>query len=115
MKINFIPILFFLFCLTTFSFSQSQQPRTVNMDIDKAIVFENYVKQGYGSPKIYLELANHYYFNNNYQKAKYWFEKLFTTKTVTDKQLLFRYRQTLKALGLFASLNNKELETSGTN
>ena len=113
MKKKSIAPFLLLFCITTFSFSQSHHTSSVN--IDKTKVFENYVKQGYGSPKIYMELANHYYFNNNYKKAKYWFEKLNADKTITDKQLLFRYKQTLKALGLCTSLNNKELETSGTN
>jgi hypothetical protein len=72
----------------------------VNRDIDLVPVFERVVEDGYGTVFIYKELANGYYFRNNFGKAKYWFEKLFLEEPPTDEILLHRYKQSLKALGI---------------
>jgi hypothetical protein len=93
-----IPICLFFLCFTASMFSQNNKPVNVNTDISRTKVFENYVKEGYGTAKIYTELANAYYFKNEYAKAKIWFEKLFDTAKVTDNTLIFRYKQTLKAI-----------------
>lgn len=86
----------------------------VNKDIDLTKVYEQVVKEGYGTPEIHLKLANEYYFQNNFVKAKEWYEKVFEHEKPTDKMLLFRYKQTLKALNLSVE-QNKYLAISGTN
>ena len=70
----------------------------VNTDVDRTSVYEQVVREGYGTPKIYKELGNGHYFKGNYAEAKKWFEKLFETDPPTDPKMKFRYRQTLKAL-----------------
>ncbi|MAN59968.1 MAG: hypothetical protein CMC08_09065 [Flavobacteriaceae bacterium] len=70
----------------------------VNTDIDLTKVYEQYVKEGYGTPAIYEKLANGNYFKNNYAQAKKWYEKLFETQADPNTTLQFRYQQTLKAL-----------------
>ena len=72
----------------------------VNKDIDVARVYVQVVKEGYGTPTIYLKLANEYYFHSNYADAKLWYEKVFESEQPTDKTILFRYKQSLKALKL---------------
>lgn len=78
--------------------AQTSVKTDVNRDIDLAKVYEQLVKEGYGSQEVYLKLANEHYFQGNYQSAKKWFEKVFETATPTDEKLIFRYKQTLKAL-----------------
>ncbi len=109
MKFIKIPVFIILFCASLSGFSQSKVNSTINVntDIDRVKVYEAYVKDGYGTPEIYKELANAYYFNNDFEKSKYWFKKLFEVTTITDKQLLFRYNQTLKALGEQLPKNEK--------
>jgi tetratricopeptide (TPR) repeat protein len=103
--------MFVLFLLWTFS---SSAQTDVNKDIDLTRVYEQVVKEGYGTPEIHLKLANEYYFQNNYAKAKEWFEKVFENEKPTDKMILFRYKQTLKALNVSFE-RNKYLAISGTN
>jgi hypothetical protein len=86
----------------------------VNKDVDLAKVYEQVVVEGYGTPKIYKDLANAYYFKNEYFKAKKWFEKLFDVEKPTDATLKHRYRQTLKALDLEFK-NNQYLTASSSN
>ena len=105
------PILFAL-CLSTAFTTVAQTD--VNKDIDLAKVYEQVVKEGYGTPEIHLKLANEYYFQNDFANAKKWYEKVFEDKKPTDKMLLFRYKQTLKALNLNLE-ENPYLAVSGTN
>lgn len=91
-----------------FSFSLCAQDAAsidVNKDVDVAKVYEQVVKEGYGTPEVYLKLANAHYFKANYDKAKIWFEKVLETEKSPNKKLLFRYKQTLKALKLDISDN----------
>lgn len=91
------------------SFGGYAQSKTdVNRDIDRTNVYEQVVKEGYGTPAIYKELGNGHYFKGNYAEAKKWYEKLFETETLTDPTLTFRYRQSLKALKIDFS-NNQHL------
>ena len=80
--------------------AQSEKVTNVNRDIDVALVYEQVVKEGYGTPAVYLKLANAYYFESRYEDAKKWFETLFEEEKTTDKMVLFRYKQSLKALKL---------------
>ena len=99
---------FFLFLvfISTLSFSQSEKKTEVNTEIDIVKVYAQVVKEGYGTPQIYKELANGYYFRSNYTESKKWFEKLFDSEKTTDETLLYRYKQSLKALGLYSEKNS---------
>ncbi|QNJ97240.1 tetratricopeptide repeat protein [Constantimarinum furrinae] len=101
-------ILVAFLCTSVTSFSQSEATvkTDVNKDVDVTVVYEQVVKEGYGTAYIYKELANAHYFKNNHVKAKKWFEKLFDIEKTTDETLLFRYKQTLKALKLDKSPND---------
>jgi len=81
----------------------------VNKDVDITKVYEQVVKEGYGTTLIYADLANAHYFKSNYAEAKKWFEKLFSEERSTDATLRFRYKQSLKALSLDTQ-NNKYLK-----
>ena len=90
------------FCLLISGTLLSQEETTidVNKDISITKVYEQVIKEGYGTPKVYLDLANAHYFKNNHAQAKKWFEKLFEVEKPTDETLKFRYKQTLKALNV---------------
>ncbi len=109
-----IRLLFIFFFITTFCFSQSDKKINVNRDIDLVKVYKQVVKEGYGTPSVYKDLANATYFRSEYAESKIWFEKLFEEEKVTDKTLLFRYYQSLKALGLYER-KIEEMSTLGTN
>jgi len=100
---NPIPVLllvFFCFTMTAFSQQKHKTKTDVNKDVDIVKVYEQVIKEGYGTPFIYKKLANTEYFNSNYAEAKKWFEKLFETEKTIDETLRVRYKQTLKALNL---------------
>ncbi len=113
-----LPQLLFLICVFVSTPVLSQSSNTVktnvNKDVDIVKVYEQVVVEGYGTAHIYKELANAYYFKNEYPKAKKWFEKLFDTESTSDATLKHRYRQTLKALDLEFK-NNVYLAINGTN
>ncbi len=106
-----------LFCVSFTLTAQSSSPEKtidVNKDVDVVKVYEQVVKEGYGTPFIYKKLANAHYFKSNYGAAKKWFEKLFSIEKPTDATLKHRYTQTLKALDL-DTRENKYITYSGTN
>ena len=110
-KIRFV---FVFFWVTAISFSQNEKTTIVNKDIDIVKVYQKVVKDGYGTPSVYKELANATYFRSEYAESKKWFEKLFGEVKVTDSTLIFRYHQTLKALGLNKKIVEKKVNL-GTN
>lgn len=91
-------LLLLLFCLPVLAQTQTQVKTDSNKDIDVTKVYEQVVKEGYGSPNVYKKLANTHYFKSNYVEAKKWFETLFEAEKTTDETILYRYKQTLKAL-----------------
>lgn len=96
-KTLFVLILFA--SISSFSFSQNKKHKIdVNKDIDIVSVYEEVVREGYGTPFIYKKLATAYYFKSEYSKALTWFEKLFAAEKNTDPELLRYYRQALKAV-----------------
>lgn len=106
-----------LFCVSFAIQAQNNTPTKtidVNKDVDVVKVYEQVVKEGYGTPFIYKKLANANYFKSNYGDAKKWFEKLFSVEKPTDATLKYRYTQTLKALDLYTP-ENKYISYSGTN
>ncbi len=111
---KFYLIIFFV-SLSLTSFSQSQEKKVdVNKDIDLVKVYAQVVKEGYGTPQIYKELANAYYFRSNYTASKKWFEKLFSVEETIDELHLYRYKQSLKALGEY-SKKNEYFAVNGAN
>ncbi len=100
--------LFAIFCISTFSFSQTNTAAiSVDKNIDFVRVYEQVVREGYGTPFIYEKLATAYYFKSEYEKAVSWFQKLYSEKHITDPQLAYQYSQALKAVA-FASSKNPE-------
>lgn len=93
---------------SSLSFSQTNLHKTdVNKDIDVVRVYEQVVKEGYGTPFIYKELATAYYFKSEYGKALAWFQKFFSDSRNTDPELRQRYNQSLKAVAMENSKNTK--------
>ena len=86
------------FFLSTTFHAQETSKIDVNKDISITKGYEQVIKEGYGTPKVYLDLANAHYFEANYLSAKKWYEKVFETEELVTKKVLFRYRQSLKAL-----------------
>ncbi len=104
-KRNLLTLLIFA-SISCFSFSQSKTHKTdVNKDIDVVRVYEQVVKEGYGTPFIYRELAKAYYFKSEYGKALSWFQKLFAEERNTDPDLAQQYSQSLKAVAIESSGN----------
>jgi len=97
MKPTFYSLILFLLIGNAIS---AQQVTDVNKHIDKLKVYEKVVEDGFGTAAVYTELANGYYFESDYKKAKKWFELLFEANQASksDQQLTRRYQQTLKAL-----------------
>ena len=96
-----IALLMFAFLALGACSAFSQTAKTdVNKDIDVVKVYEQVVNEGYGTPEIYKKLANGYYFQGDYLNAKKWFETLFEIEKPSDKIMIFRYKQTLKALDI---------------
>tara|TARA_B100000768_G_scaffold34200_1_gene32745 strand:- start:376 stop:723 length:348 start_codon:yes stop_codon:yes gene_type:complete len=102
--------LLFLFSLSTTITAQTTEVEKidVNKDIDLMRVYEQYVKDGYGTPAVYKKLADGYYFKNDYLTAKKWLEALLQADASTPKMYVNRYIQTLRALDIDTT-NNKYL------
>ncbi len=97
LKSNLLAFLLFA-GISSVSFSQNSTKTDVNKDIDVVRVYEQVVEEGYGTPFIYKELANAYYFKSEYKTALLWFEKLFEAEKTNDTEVLQHYKQTLKAV-----------------
>ena len=107
-------VLFACTSMATFAQSKSSKKTDVSKKIDVVSVYEQMALDGDGTPYIYKELAYAYYFKNEYQEAKKWFEKLFEAEEQSDKEVKHRYRQTLKALSLDFK-DNRYLVNSSAN
>jgi hypothetical protein len=102
--------LLFIFSLSTNVIAQTTATEKidVNKEIDLMRVYEQYVKDGYGTPAVYKKLADGHYFKNDYTTAKKWFEALLQADGSTPKMYVNRYIQTLRALDIDTT-NNKYL------
>ena len=109
MKSFTLVALLFLFSLSTTVTAQTTaiEKTDVNKDIDLMRVYEQYVKDGYGTPAVYKKLADGYYFKNDYTTAKKWLEALLQADASTP-MYINRYIQTLRALDIDTA-NNKYL------
>lgn len=98
LKKNLLAWLFFA-GISTVSLGQSTAHKTdVNKDIDVVRVYEQVVRDGYGTAFIYKKLATSYYFKSDYFKALSWFERLFAVEKNQDLELVNQYNQSLKAV-----------------
>jgi len=100
-----IRLLLLFIGISSISFSQTEEKTNVNRDIDIVKVYTQVVKEGYGTPQVYKELANACYFKSDYKASIKWFEKFFETEKNIDETLLYRYKQSLKAMGLYSESN----------
>jgi hypothetical protein len=99
--------LFLFVGASTFAISQEKAHKTdVNKDIDLVRVYEQVVKEGYGTSFIYKELATAYYFKSEYNNALTWFQKLFAEEKNIGPELTHQYNQTLKAVATVKSENS---------
>ena len=116
MKSFTVVALLFLFSLSSSVIAQTTEAGTtdVNKEIDVMRVYEQYVKDGYGTPAIYKKLADDYYFKNEYIPAKKWLEALLQADPSTPKMYINRYIQTLRALDIDTT-NNKYLSSQKGN
>lgn len=116
MKSFTVVALLFLFSFSSSVIAQTTEPGTtdVNKEIDVMRVYEQYVKDGYGTPAIYKKLADDYYFKNEYVSAKKWLEALLQADPSTPKMYINRYIQTLRALDIDTT-NNKYLSSQKGN
>lgn len=116
MKSFTLVALLFLLSISTIVTSQTTaiEKTDVNKDIDLMRVYEQYVKDGYGTPAVYKKLADGYYFKNDYTTAKKWLEELLQADTSTPKMYINRYIQTLRALDIDTA-NNKYLTLQNRN
>lgn len=110
----FLLVLFACTSMATFAQSKSSKKTDVSKKIDVVSVYEQMALDGDGTPYIYKELAYAYYFKNEYQEAKKWFEELFEAEEQSDQKVKHRYRQTLKVLSLDFK-DNPYLVKSGAN
>jgi len=104
----------FFLIISSSAFSQSEEKIDVNKDIDLVKVYTQVVREGYGTLKIYKELATANYFRSNYSESKKWFEKYFDEVEIIEPLHLYRYNQSLKALGLYSE-EKETLTVVGTN
>lgn len=96
--------------VSSFSFSQVKLQKTdVNKDIDVVRVYEQVVREGYGTAFIYKKLATAYYFRSDYDRALTWFQKLFAETKNNDPELAQQYQQTLRAVAIENSENTPKI------
>ncbi|OAB79985.1 hypothetical protein ULVI_04400 [Cochleicola gelatinilyticus] len=91
-------MLFAFFSMASFAQTATPEKTDTTKDIDVVKVYEQVVKEGYGTAFIYKKLANAYYFKSEYKNAKKWFEALSQEGEITDPDLKFRYAQSIKAV-----------------
>lgn len=113
---NILRPILYMFCLflSINLFAQEASKIDVNKDISITKVYEQVIKEGYGTPKVYLDLANAYYFESNYANAKKWYEKVFEVEKEASETIRYRYTQSLKALNEDL-INNKYLVSFSSN
>ena len=70
--------------------------------IDAVKIYEKLVKKGVISTEIYQRVADAYYFNANYEKASFWYRKLYELDPNCSSEYLYRYGQSLKSADNYA-------------
>ncbi len=106
-------ILFALALMLSISISYAQEDNTKEAKgdkhysnyafIDAREAYEKAVENGYRSVNILSKLGDSYYFNGEYEDAAKWYGALFSFSEEIDKEYLYRYAQSLKTIGKYAT------------
>ncbi|MHC0447614.1 OmpA family protein [Flavobacterium sp. 3-218] len=70
--------------------------------IDAIDTYEKVANKGYKNEEMFQRLGNAYYFNGELVKAVKWYNELFEMNKEQEPEYLYRYAQTLKAVGEYA-------------
>ena len=103
---NFISL--YVAILIIFSFnSYAQKAKTTSADkkydsyayIKAVSTYERIAEKGYKSEEMFQKLGNSYYFNGELDKSAQWYGELFTMNPNQESEYIYRYAQSLKAIG----------------
>lgn len=101
-------ILLYITIISVFSFnSYAQKAQIASADkkydnfayIDAIKTYERVAEKGYKSVDMFQKLGNSYYFNGELDKAAKWYDELFAMAPDQEPEYLYRYAQSLKAVG----------------
>lgn len=101
-------ILLYITIISVFSFdSYAQKSQVASADkkydkfayIDAIKTYERVAEKGYKSEDMFQKLGNSYYFNGELDKAAKWYDELFAMAPDQQPEYLYRYAQSLKAVG----------------
>ncbi len=101
-------ILLYITIISVFSFNcyaQKSQVASANKKydnfayIDAIKTYERVAEKGYKSEDMFQKLGNSYYFNGELDKAAKWYGELFAMAPDQQTEYLYRYAQSLKAVG----------------
>jgi outer membrane protein OmpA-like peptidoglycan-associated protein/tetratricopeptide (TPR) repeat protein len=101
-------ILLYITILSAFSFnSYAQKSKTTTADkkydsysyIKAVSTYERVAEKGYKSEDMFQKLGNSYYFNGELDKAAKWYDELFKMNPNQESEYMYRYAQSLKAIG----------------
>lgn len=101
-------ILLYITIISVFSFNsygQKTQVASANKKydnfayIDAIKTYERVAEKGYKSEDMFQKLGNSYYFNGELDKAAKWYGELFAMAPDQKSEYLYRYAQSLKAVG----------------
>lgn len=101
-------ILLYITIISVFSFNcYAQKAQLAAADrkyesfayIDAIKTYERVAEKGYKSADMFQKLGNSYYFNGELDKAAKWYDELFAMAPDQEPEYLYRYAQSLKAVG----------------
>jgi outer membrane protein OmpA-like peptidoglycan-associated protein len=101
-------ILLYITIISVFSFNSYAQKSKINsadkkydnFAYVKAITtYERVAEKGYKSEEMFQKLGNSYYFNGELDKSAKWYDELFKMNPNQDSEYIYRYAQSLKAIG----------------
>ena len=101
-------ILLYITIISVFSFNgYAQKSQLASADkkydnfayIDAIKTYERVAEKGYKSEDMFQKLGNSYYFNGELDKAAKWYDELFAMAPNQQPEYLYRYAQSLKAVG----------------
>lgn len=107
-------ILLYITIISVFSFnSYAQKAQLASADkkydsfayIDAIKTYERVAEKGYKSEDMFQKLGNSYYFNGELDKSAKWYDELFAMNPNQESEYLFRYAQSLKAVGQIDKAN----------
>lgn len=103
---NTYQVILICFLIWQYGYSQNQEfKNTIKAYEEKAyaktiLEFEKETKKANPTPELFEILGESYYWNSNYAKAAYWYEKWFAqTPNYTNKESIYRYSNSLRSSG----------------